>query len=164
MQSLREGMRRSGRRTSHEPAAQNAALLLGMLDVWYTQYFEYDIEGGRPLRPRPRTASQPPAAAADGEQRQVGDRRGRPRFLADVTRVWGAPGTNGQHAFFQLLHQGTARRPGRLHRRPSIAGDERAQLLQANLLAQAAASAARADRVGHSMRSGVWIRRSCRTR
>ena len=37
--------------------------------------------------------------------------------------IWGEPGTNGQHAFFQMLHQGTDDRPGRVHRRarrPSI--------------------------------------------
>ncbi len=55
--------------------------------------------------------------------------------------VWGAPGTNGQHAFFQLLHQGTHVIPVDFIGVHSIAGNERAELLQANLLAQAAALA-----------------------
>jgi glucose-6-phosphate isomerase len=55
--------------------------------------------------------------------------------------VWGAPGTNGQHAFFQLLHQGTHLVPVDLIGVHSITGTERAELLQANLLAQAAALA-----------------------
>jgi glucose-6-phosphate isomerase len=55
--------------------------------------------------------------------------------------VWGAPGTNGQHAFFQLLHQGTHLIPVDLIGVRSIRDSDRADLLQANLLAQAAALA-----------------------
>ncbi|MCZ3386340.1 MAG: glucose-6-phosphate isomerase, partial [Actinomycetia bacterium] len=55
--------------------------------------------------------------------------------------LWGAPGTNGQQAFFQLLHQGTSLIPVDFIGVHSIVGVHRADLLQANLLAQAAALA-----------------------
>jgi hypothetical protein len=50
-----------------------------------------------------------PAAAGDGKQRQAGDasRVTHCPFAATAPVLWGEPGTNGQHAFFQMLHQGT---------------------------------------------------------
>jgi glucose-6-phosphate isomerase len=48
------------------------------------------------------------AAAGDGEQRQAGRPRWRSALpFATSPVVWGEPGTNGQHAYFQMLHQGT---------------------------------------------------------
>ena len=51
--------------------------------------------------------SPPPAAAHHGIQRQIGTRRRHPCHRPDREIFWGEPGTNGQHAFYQLLHQGT---------------------------------------------------------
>ena len=49
-----------------------------------------------------------PAATDDGEQRQARHARRRARRLSDRRRsIWGEPGTNGQHSFYQLIHQGT---------------------------------------------------------
>ena len=76
-------------------------------------------------RPDPRRAAlQPPAgplpglpAAADhGVERQVGPPRRHAGRGQTGEIFWGEPGTNGQHAFYQLLHQGTKLDPGRLHR------------------------------------------------
>ena len=63
---------------------------------------------GRAVRAGAREVAVVPPAARDGEQRQVGAARrfaGRRRPPAAI--VWGTVGTNGQHAYFQLLHQGT---------------------------------------------------------
>ena len=64
-----------------------------------------------------------PAAARHGEQRQVGRPRRQPgRRARPGPIVWGQPGTNGQHAFYQLIHQGTKLIPcdfiGFVRRRP----------------------------------------------
>ena len=48
-----------------------------------------------------------PSAAHDGEQWEARDARRRPRRLSDGPIYWGEPGTNGQHSFYQLIHQGT---------------------------------------------------------
>ena len=47
-------------------------------------------------------------ATDDGEQRQARHARRRPRSIYDTGPIyWGEPGTNGQHSFYQLIHQGT---------------------------------------------------------
>ena len=77
--------------------------------------------------------------------------------------MWGTAGTNGQHAYFQLLHQGTDARADRLHRlrAPAARHDlgEQQDLLVANLLAQAEALAF-GDRSESRPRRA---RRRCRT-
>ena len=49
------------------------------------------------------------------------DRDGNPVDYRTGPIIWGEPGTNGQHAFYQLIHQGTQLIPCRLHRRRSKA-------------------------------------------
>jgi glucose-6-phosphate isomerase len=68
---------------------------------------------------------------------------GSPVDSATGPIVWGTPGTNGQHAYFQLLHQGTTIVPVDFigFCRPNVALDEHHDLLTANLLAQSAALA-----------------------
>ena len=64
--------------------------------------------GRHPLRPEARPLFGLPPATRHGEQRQVtcGSTAARRPATPDPV-LWGEPGTNGQHAFFQLLHQGT---------------------------------------------------------
>ena len=83
---------------------------------------------------------------------------------------WGEPGTNGQHAFYQLLHQGTRLVPadfiGFAEPNHVIAVDERTDmhdLFMSNLFAQTARAGVRQDRRG-GRRRGHARRRSCRTR
>ena len=58
-----------------------------------------------------RTVSQTlpglPAAVDDGEQRQTRDADGARSYYQTGPIYWGEPGTNGQHSFYQLIHQGT---------------------------------------------------------
>ncbi|WP_395664638.1 glucose-6-phosphate isomerase [Methylocella sp.] len=69
------------------------------------------------------------------------DHEGRRAALDTCPVVWGEPGTNGQHAFFQLLHQGTEIVPVDflVAARPTAADEKHHQLLFANCLAQAQA-------------------------
>jgi len=89
------------------PLERNLPVLLGLLDVWYGTFLGAQSQAILPVQRVPRPIPGVPPAAGDGEQRQVGDDRRNPGRLAHRAVVWGEPGTNGQHAFFQLLHQGT---------------------------------------------------------
>jgi glucose-6-phosphate isomerase len=59
------------------------------------------------LPPGPEAPAGLPAAAGDGVQRQARRPGRRRRCPATSPVVWGEPGTNGQHAYFQMLHQGS---------------------------------------------------------
>ncbi len=141
MQQLREGMRSVDvDALAREPAA-NAAVLLGMLDVWYTRYLGVTTKA---VIPYAQDLALLPAHLQQLQMESNGKSvttDGHPVSWPTCPIVWGAPGTNGQHAFFQLLHQGTHVVPVDLIGVRSIRGNERADLLQANLLAQAAALA-----------------------
>jgi glucose-6-phosphate isomerase len=79
------------------------------------------------------------AATGDGKQRQAGGRPGQPLPL-HLAVLWGEPGTNGQHAYFQMLHQGTDVVPVEfvaVKGPPHLPGHH--DLLLANVLAQAQA-------------------------
>ena len=87
-------------------------------------------------------AARVSAAARAREQRQVGDARRRAGRRPTAPAVWGEPGTDSQHAFFQWLHQGTHTRPGRVRRAacaPRIRSPISRAMLVANALAQAQA-------------------------
>ncbi len=141
MQALREGMRAVDAALLDDPAPKNAALLLGMLDVWYTEYFGAE---SKVVVPYSQDLALLPSHLQQLQMESNGKSvtaEGEPVSWPTSPVVWGAPGTNGQHAFFQLLHQGTHLIPVNLIGVRSTMGSERAELLQANLLAQAAALA-----------------------
>ena len=83
-------------------------MLLGLVGVWYDNFFGAETAGGAAVQPVPRALPRVPPAARDGEQRQVGRPRGQAGSQWQTGPiVWGQPGTNGQHAYYQLIHQGT---------------------------------------------------------
>ena len=63
--------------------------------------------GGAPVRPIPRALPGLPPAAHDGVERQVRALDSTPVEYDTGAVYWGEPGTNGQHSFYQLIHQGT---------------------------------------------------------
>ncbi len=139
MRSLRDGMRSVDDALLADPGQPNAAVLLGMLDIWYTQYFGTKTKA---VIPYAQDLALLPSHLQQLQMESNGKSvtvDGQPVSWPTSPIVWGAPGTNGQHAFFQLLHQGTNLVPVDFIGVPSISGSERADLLQANLLAQAAA-------------------------
>ncbi len=141
MRSLRQGMRWVDDALLADPWQPNAAVLLGMLDIWYTEYFGATTKA---VIPYSQDLALLPSHLQQLQMESNGKSvtaDGRPVAWPTSPIVWGAPGTNGQHAFFQLLHQGTTLVPVDLIGVDSIAGSDRANLLQANLLAQAAALA-----------------------
>lgn len=89
------------------PPASNLPLWLGLLDVWYRNFKGYTSRCVAPyhhgLRRLPAYLQQ---LVMESNGKSV-DREGRPLTYATSEVVWGEPGVNGQHAFFQMLHQGT---------------------------------------------------------
>jgi glucose-6-phosphate isomerase len=89
------------------PIAQNLPLQLGLLDVWHRNFMGYATRCVSPydhgLRRLPAYLQQ---LVMESNGKSV-DAFGQPLNLATSEVVWGEPGTNGQHAFFQMLHQGS---------------------------------------------------------
>ncbi|GED96952.1 glucose-6-phosphate isomerase [Gordonia crocea] len=89
------------------PLERNAPVLLGLLSVWYDNFFD---AGNRAVLPYSNDLARFTAYLQQLSMESNGKsvtRDGRP-VSCDTGQVWwGEPGTNGQHAFFQLLHQGT---------------------------------------------------------
>ena len=89
------------------PAAKNLPLLLGLIDVWYRNFHRF---GSRSVAPYHQGLKRLPAYLQQLEMESNGKRvdlDGNPLPFATSPVVWGEPGTNGQHAYFQMLHQGT---------------------------------------------------------
>ncbi|MFD7510998.1 glucose-6-phosphate isomerase, partial [Streptomyces sp. NPDC059853] len=129
------------------PAEENVPLLLGLLGVWYGAF--HDAQSHAVL-PYSHYLSKFTAYLQQLDMESNGkrvDRQGEPVSWQTGPVVWGTPGTNGQHAYFQLLHQGTKLIPADLigFARPvaELAPDLAAQHdpLMANLFAQGQALA-----------------------
>jgi glucose-6-phosphate isomerase len=92
---------------AHAPAARNLPLLLGLIDVWYRNFHRF---GSRSVAPYHQGLKRLPAYLQQLEMESNGKRvdlNGEPLPFATSPVVWGEAGTNGQHAYFQMLHQGT---------------------------------------------------------
>jgi glucose-6-phosphate isomerase len=89
-----------------EPQA-NLPLMLGLLDLWYRNFHRFT---SRSVAPYHQGLRRLPAYLQQLEMESNGkrvDADGEALPLATSPVVWGEPGTNGQHAYFQMLHQGT---------------------------------------------------------
>ena len=89
------------------PAAKNLPLLLGLIDVWYRNFHGFT---SRSVAPYHQGLKRLPAYLQQLEMESNGKRvdlDGETLPFATSPVVWGEPGTNGQHAYFQMLHQGT---------------------------------------------------------
>ena len=89
------------------PAAKNLPMLLGLIDVWYRNFHRFT---SRCMAPYHQGLKRLPAYLQQLEMESNGKRvdlAGDALPFATSPVVWGEPGTNGQHAYFQMLHQGT---------------------------------------------------------
>ncbi|MDH6126578.1 glucose-6-phosphate isomerase [Kitasatospora sp. GP82] len=89
------------------PPEQNVPLLLGLLGVWYGAFFDAQSHA---VLPYSHYLSKFTAYLQQLDMESNGksvDRQGNPVNWQTGPVVWGTPGTNGQHAYYQLLHQGT---------------------------------------------------------
>ncbi|MER7760871.1 glucose-6-phosphate isomerase [Streptomyces sp. NPDC097619] len=89
------------------PAEENVPLLLGLLGIWYGAFFDAQSHA---VLPYSHYLSKFTAYLQQLDMESNGksvDRDGRPVEWQTGPVVWGTPGTNGQHAYYQLIHQGT---------------------------------------------------------
>lgn len=125
----------------HAPLHRNAPVWLGLQDVWYASFMQMP---GRCVAPYHHGLRRLPAYLQQLEMESNGKHvraNGQPVGCMTTGMVWGEPGTNGQHAFFQWLHQGTQRIPVEfIAARTAMHGlPEHQEALLANALAQAQA-------------------------
>jgi glucose-6-phosphate isomerase len=123
------------------PAARNLPLLLGLLTVWYNNFFGAQTIG---IMPYSAHLARFPAYLQQLQMESNGkhvDLDGRAAPYQTGPIIWGEPGTDGQHSFYQLLHQGTKIVPCDLigFCKPLSPLSEHHDLLMANLFAQAEA-------------------------
>ena len=90
------------------PLEQNLPARLGLLDVWYRNFHGFS---SRSIAPYSSALRNLPAYLQQLEMESNGKRvdlQGRVLPFETAPVLWGKPGTNGQHAYFQMLHQGTS--------------------------------------------------------
>ena len=90
------------------PLEQNLPVRLGMLDVWYRNFHGFS---NRSIAPYSHALRRLPAYLQQLEMESNGkrvDTQGHALPYDTAPALWGEPGTNGQHAYFQMLHQGTS--------------------------------------------------------
>ncbi|MEI7880332.1 MAG: glucose-6-phosphate isomerase [bacterium] len=102
-----EGYHAMDRHFIEAPLEQNAPVLLAMLGFWYNNFLGAETHAILPYdQYLHRFAAY--FQQADMESNGKGcDKQGKPVQWQTGPVIWGEPGTNGQHAFYQLIHQGT---------------------------------------------------------
>ena len=91
----------------HTPLRENLPVILGVLGVWYNNFFGAQTVA---ILPYDQYMHRFPAYFQQGDMESNGksvDREGQRVDYSTGPILWGEPGTNGQHAFYQLIHQGT---------------------------------------------------------
>ena len=91
----------------HTPAEQNLPVVLALMGIWYNNFFGAQTEA---ILPYDQYMHRFAAYFQQGDMESNGksvDRNGQPVDYQTGPIIWGEPGTNGQHAFYQLIHQGT---------------------------------------------------------
>lgn len=86
---------------------QNLPVILGLLGIWYNNFFGAQTHA---ILPYDQYLHRFPAYFQQGDMESNGKSVDRDSHFADYQTgpiLWGEPGTNGQHAFYQLIHQGT---------------------------------------------------------
>jgi glucose-6-phosphate isomerase len=105
--ALLAGAHAMDRHFATAPLAQNLPIVLGLIDVWYRNFHGYT---SRSVAPYHQGLKRLPAYLQQLEMESNGkcvDLDGAALPFGTSPVVWGEPGTNGQHAYFQMLHQGT---------------------------------------------------------
>jgi glucose-6-phosphate isomerase len=120
------------------PFDQNIPVILALIGIWYTNFFGAQTEA---ILPYDQYLHRFPAYFQQGNMESNGksiDREGQKVAYQTGPIIWGEPGTNGQHAFYQLIHQGTKMIPADFLA-PAISHNpigEHHQMLLSNFFAQ----------------------------
>ena len=89
------------------PFEKNLSVLLALVGIWYNNFYKFESEA---ILPYDQYMARFPAYFQQGNMESNGkyvDRNGNKVDYETGPIIWGEPGTNGQHAFYQLIHQGT---------------------------------------------------------
>lgn len=89
------------------PLEENIPVIMALLGVWYVNFFAAESHA---VLPYEQYLSRFPAYLQQGDMESNGKRVTLDGAVVDYATgpiIWGEPGTNGQHAFYQLIHQGT---------------------------------------------------------
>ena len=92
---------------SSEPLTKNIPLLAACINIWYNNFFDYETHA---IIPYNQNLKSFPAYLQQASMESNGKQTSRSGELIDYESgsiIWGEAGTNAQHSFFQLLHQGT---------------------------------------------------------
>ena len=106
-EELLEGAHAMDRHFIESVPAENLPLTLALLGIWYNNFFGAETHA---LLPYDQYLSRFAAYFQQGDMESNGktvDRNGQRVDYQTGPIIWGEPGTNGQHAFYQLIHQGT---------------------------------------------------------
>ncbi|MEM8569144.1 MAG: glucose-6-phosphate isomerase, partial [Bacteroidota bacterium] len=104
---LLEGAEAMDKHFREEPFEKNVPVILALLGIWYNNFFGSESQA---LLPYDQYMHRFAAYFQQGDMESNGkyvDRGGNPVNYQTGPIIWGEPGTNGQHAFYQLIHQGT---------------------------------------------------------
>jgi glucose-6-phosphate isomerase len=106
-EQLLEGAHAMDKHFKEQPFEKNIPVILALLGIWYNNFFGAASEA---ILPYDQYLHRFAAYFQQGNMESNGkstDREGNPVTYQTGPIIWGEPGTNGQHAFYQLIHQGT---------------------------------------------------------
>src|SRR5680860_167149 len=106
-EQLLKGAQESDQHFRNTSFENNIPVIMALIGLWYTNFFGSQTEA---LLPYDQYMHRFPAYFQQGNMESNGkhtDRNGKNVTYKTGPVVWGEPGTNGQHAFYQLIHQGT---------------------------------------------------------
>ena len=104
---LLEGGHEMDKHFRSQPLAKNMPVIMGLLGVWYINFFDAQTQA---IVPYDQSLARFPAHMQQLDMESNGkfiNRQGARVSYKTGPVIWGTPGTNGQHAYFQLIHQGT---------------------------------------------------------
>jgi glucose-6-phosphate isomerase len=106
-EEMLQGAHASDKHFKNMPFEKNIPVIMALLGIWYRNFFGSQTEA---ILPYDQYMHRFAAYFQQGNMESNGksvDRNGIPVNYSTGPVVWGEPGTNGQHAFYQLIHQGT---------------------------------------------------------
>ncbi|MDR1923305.1 MAG: glucose-6-phosphate isomerase [Planctomycetaceae bacterium] len=106
-EQLLEGAFDADEHFQNEPFEKNIPVIMALLGIWYNNFWDADSHA---ILPYDQYMHRFAAYFQQGDMESNGkgiDRENRPVDYSTGPIIWGEPGTNGQHAFYQLIHQGT---------------------------------------------------------
>ena len=126
----------------HAPIEKNMPIQMALIGIWYNNFFKFNTQA---ILPYDQGLSLLPSYLQQADMESNGkfiDRDGNRVCLETGPVIWGESGTNGQHAFYQLIHQGTQFvpcdfiMPIKSHYNPGDKKNLHHKILMSNLLAQ----------------------------